>query len=432
MQQTTCGEIHNHTKFIKKDDTRRDLLGAIDKLLAHVEKIKDKNVLSQNGFIKQGFVQSLIVDNIDDYFVETFLKPILIKESIELEKLYPKSGDFFIKMIYHILSENRIDEAVTKLQLESSRMRSGEHRKFNLNDIGVLTEDYSETASGIIEKVLELGSARLSVEKSDRIESVILCKNETSFKIRSFFPELWKRDNPYLILIDGIVESISEIHHALEFSADDRKPLAIVARGFSTEVLKTVNLNNARGSIDVCLIHTGFDEKTINIFSDLKACTGLDVISADKGDVISVCVRRGIESITQISADFNSCSFYERNRELDISKQIEYLLMRQKEFKHGDLVDFYSDRILSLSAQSTRVLVGSEDRKYNPGIVGELDEFFRFFVRVSRTGIFEADNSLLGRKVFPNGFLENLFKRCTSLFSCLLSLSGAIILEKES
>ncbi|MBP2134552.1 chaperonin GroEL [Methanomicrobium sp. W14] len=91
-------------------------------------------------------------------------------------------------------------------------------------------------------------------------------------------------EDPYILITDKKISSIKQIVPALEFVADEGKPLIIIADDVDGEAQAALILNLIRGSLKVCAVKApGYGEERKEVLEDIAVLTGATVISEDKG-----------------------------------------------------------------------------------------------------------------------------------------------------
>lgn len=90
------------------------------------------------------------------------------------------------------------------------------------------------------------------------------------------------------VIIDGFIEEVSEIHHLLQKVSESKAALFMFARGFSSDVLNTLSVNLARRTLDVYPFSVPLELGHVNDMYDLALISGCEVISSDKGQLISM------------------------------------------------------------------------------------------------------------------------------------------------
>ena len=125
----------------------------------------------------------------------------------------------------------------------------------------------------------------INVEFADSNETTIQISDGASLESNSPTVEHKTKEylNPYIILVEGPIHNVYEVKPLLEFvAANSSNPAVVIAKEFSSEVIRTVQVNNTRGKINMCLIEAeGFGSNRMDILEDLSNITGAPVISTD-------------------------------------------------------------------------------------------------------------------------------------------------------
>jgi hypothetical protein len=94
-------------------------------------------------------------------------------------------------------------------------------------------------------------------------------------------------DGSSMLIVDGYIENVSEIHTILDYCGKNRQRLLICCRGCSDDVSHTLAVNRARGTLSAFALAFPFDENDANTLVDIAMLVGHDVISSLKGQLIS-------------------------------------------------------------------------------------------------------------------------------------------------
>ncbi|RIY35609.1 chaperonin GroEL [Psittacicella gerlachiana] len=91
-------------------------------------------------------------------------------------------------------------------------------------------------------------------------------------------------DSPYILLVDGKLNSLREILPILEGVNKQSKPLVIIAEDYESEVLSGLVLNSARGVLKVVAVKApGFGDRRKAMLQDLGVLTRATVIEEQLG-----------------------------------------------------------------------------------------------------------------------------------------------------
>lgn len=175
--------------------------------------------------------------------------------------------------------------------------------------------------------------------------------------------------SPRTLVIDGFVESVSEIDGVMRSSYESKTPLIIVARGFSPDVINTFGVNFSHGHLCVIPLIVPFDEVGVNQINDIGVILKSDIVSSTKGEIVSArkwedlgCVeiaRVNFSSGTLVVVDesLKSCVMMQRKAIRDLRKRADSESQK----------DLYDRRLSCLMGEGVVIDLG-EDLKDLAGI----------------------------------------------------------------
>jgi hypothetical protein len=110
----------------------------------------------------------------------------------------------------------------------------------------------------------------------------------------------WQQQHVIVIVIDGIIETVGEIHKILQYLNENKKAAVFFARGYSEEVIATLGVNAQRKTLDVVPVVVPYTPTHINTLNDIATVCGCDVISSLKGELISSIVIDEYEPVDMV------------------------------------------------------------------------------------------------------------------------------------
>lgn len=115
-----------------------------------------------------------------------------------------------------------------------------------------------------------------------RIDKGMVSANfSTSTFIQSIKAEL---ENPLVLLVEEQIKNIEGLAPFLEFAAVEKRPLLIIAKKISEQVIAYLLLNNSKGTTKICAIENPQEELlTTGSFHDLAAMTHANIIGTNMG-----------------------------------------------------------------------------------------------------------------------------------------------------
>ena len=215
----------------------------------------------------------------------------------------------------------------------------------------------------------------------------------------------WEYDNVKVMLVDGLIESVSEINAILLRSNQQNEPLVILARGFSDDVIHTLSVNFARKTLNVIPVKTPYDEVHANTLKDIACLLNSNVISSLTGDLISTAKYDDLAIARRVISKGGKLII--GNHPTPSLKSHVKELIRLREEASEEKKTLYDKRIKSLTSSRVKILIPKDW-----GI--SKDEIVRQFYTSSafiRTGTLNLSNI----SETENFFIRNLSKQVKSI-----------------
>ena len=121
-------------------------------------------------------------------------------------------------------------------------------------------------------------------------------KREISEESQCFFNSnrAWEKKNCKVFIVDGDITAVSDIHYLLESLSEEKRSCLLIARSFAPDVLNTLHVNFARGTLNIIPVDIPFEQDTANILVDIAAACNTDIVTPLKGDLISKSCRKNL------------------------------------------------------------------------------------------------------------------------------------------
>ncbi len=357
---------------------------------------KDDQVYIGNSATAQSLVQKLIMDKDSDS-----LKKIILDACFRAESVGPGAGDLILSNVNffldHLIKLRRFDRSSWGEIVKNSRSITSDSfmihsHKLNRSVFSSFVDSIPDPARSVINEALEVGSPSTSykVSRSNRINTS--CTRDSGYKFHVASPlrdttgkgQEWTRRNVDVIVIDGIIESVTEIHHILERYSSTRQPLCIVCRNAAPEVLTTLRYNNLRGTLDVVLCTFGYDELRANLLVDAAICCGVDVVSSLQGDLINTSISK-IGVVDRITL---SDSLFTLQNSRSTSSVSEHRKRLQQKYDGSDPMvgAVIEKRLASLVNDIVRIEVGLDTLDKDPRAIELIDSFLRSMTAYMKSG----------------------------------------------
>lgn len=233
------------------------------------------------------------------------------------------------------------------------------------NLIGQLSWDPVVTA--ISSDVIGLAglSSKISVEVMDIDRHTVEAKRGFSFQIESPLSTTlgkWSRGQARFLLVDGILESLSEISVLLDEARERSRPLVLVCRGVLPDLLSVLEVNNRMGLIDVAPVVVRFDEIGANVIKDMAVVLGCDVISATKGNLVSSSRFDDLPSCARVLIQKDRMVLQPKVVGAGFNVHLAELTRRRAELaERGENTDALDARIRTMNSDIVRIKVPTWD-----------------------------------------------------------------------
>ena len=226
------------------------------------------------------------------------------------------------------------------------------------------------------------------------------------------------------LIIEGSPSSVSEINKLLESYAESKRPLILICRSFSEDIIATLATNWKRKSLNIIPMLYGDSIETINLPADFTSVTGGLPISKSVGDIISsINLEERTGSINSIKINNKGISFTS-NISNNLNKQILNLIKKMNKEKNNDKQKIYADRISNLSAEVLEIKL-KDDINYHI-LKEEIDFAISFYNQACISGIVKIN---IENKIyyFPKEFYKIALSHVETLQKTFKSIGGYVL-----
>ena len=363
MHQTTSGEILKKTRVLNKDQFK-DFL---DDQKINFAQFENDCLYEDNHFLKS---QSLNYFNfVEDDPGYKLLKTMIKQEYYNLESIYPFLGDVFLLDLFEKSKIRKKYKCFKfKKSYKNNFLKSLNHL-VNKKIADVFFENFS----------LEYF---VNVEFRKNLDKVFLIK-EDSNNFNLFFEKEYftKEENVFnykVIVLDGVIQSIGEIHHILHDSAENKTSYVIFCYGTSDEVKHNIIINNKKNITKIYPICLNFNENTLNVLNDIAILHDVNIISANNGQTISTESKKLKSVGIKLRISKDSFSFIPVCSKFKLLSHKNFLNDRIKNAAIDSNKEVIINRYKNLFSKNLKIII-PEDIKKNSHLLREFDYMFKFF-----------------------------------------------------
>lgn len=206
-----------------------------------------------------------------------------------------------------------------------------------------------------------------------------------------------------ILLVDGLIESVSEIDNLLSVSFENKRPMLLVARGFSEEVIGTLKVNFDKGFLNIIPVLIDSDLESINLLADISAVCGGNVVSSLKGDMLCLVKYDDLVCVDKVRCQAGKIILENQATQGQIGKHLEFLLNKRQENQNvADIVDLVDKRIKALSANTVVIRLPNPGQIESQTIRAKIDILLRDIKSLTSNGIVYFDDLCRADNFYDN------------------------------
>lgn len=216
----------------------------------------------------------------------------------------------------------------------------------------------------VISQAVHMGGleGKVFVENGRQENYVVEMKEGYTFQLNPYKWMLsngpWERSECKVVVVDGLIEKVSEIDHLLSKAFEFKQPMVIFAMGFSEEVGMTLRTNLDRGLLDVQPVRIPTDLESINLANDLSVVCGCTPISSMKGDLVVFTKWDDLPTIEKIRITETQTVIENSKTRGAVSDQIRSLLEKRNEnYLYEDVQNLLDKRMKSLVSNAVNIFL---------------------------------------------------------------------------
>lgn len=315
-----------------------------------------------------------------------------------------------------------------------------------------------------LEKAVELAGLEGKIYVEDGQQSCFVVEKKTGYifkteTFKAFFDpsNLWESQGAKVLLVDGMIEKVSELDHLLKKSYEEKQPLVIMAKGFSEEVIATLKINHDKNTLRVLPVQVPSNLSSINLLNDIACVCDSDVVSSLKGDLISCVGWESLRTIQKTRCSAGVLTIEEGKTKNRVIAQLKMLLdKRTDNLFNEDVVALLDERIKQLSSNTVTIRLPNMTTLENQSCRVKIDTTLRSLKALLDSGTidlgdFQRDTTNANKSVLGEVLLKSLnqakatttnhhiistltlqlvYKVCLKQSLLFVTSSGAILMEE--
>lgn len=315
-------------------------------ILETLESLIDKKVLTSNKEVVS-FPSSLFYLKKDQKFSS------ILEVLVKAELFYPGGAKSVVTQLKQLVKKR--EHVIT-----SSPRKT---------DIRSVVSERDVLAKEILSSAVSLAGrdGKVYVEKSTNDSYSIELRESSSFPCQSMLKE-FRLSDARIIIADGFIESVSEIHRLLSSAAETKENYVFVARGFSNDVLNTISVNNRRLTLSVWPVESRLNFDSVNLMKDLSIASGARIASSDSGDLISSMDVTWSGKVRSASWINGNLEVYPLDREYEIKSHVSFLRNKSDQCDDVNLKQVINTRVQNFCSKKVIIRIpdsmsGDETRR---------------------------------------------------------------------
>ena len=219
----------------------------------------------------------------------------------------------------------------------------------------------------------------IKIENGQQASYIVELKHGYNFDLnpyKFFLPAegALELNNVKVLLVDGMLEKVSEMEHLLLKSAATKTPMIIVAQGFEEEVVATLKANQDRGIFNVIPLRMQPDLDGLNVMNDLASVAGTDIVSSLKGEILTFKSYEDIPTVDNIRVTPSTLTIQNTATRGQVGAQVRLLFdKRSQSHVVEDISNLYDKRIQSLLAHSVTIRLPNMAKSANDSARVKID-----------------------------------------------------------
>ena len=376
----------------------------INKLLALLNKTLEGKLYIDNGeaIISRNFadVQSILTEQ-KEVGKNFLIRNALIETIFNVNKK-TSHGGFYASIFFASFMKDMLKNKTMHTHVEYPVSTYIEHicRLTKLSDRDVLdvalkTHIPNHRIKNILIEAITLagfdGQIYINDKSKDNVCIELIMGNKfnigphTSF-ISSGRVKKWERNDVACLIVDGLVEKVSELDRVLVSISKTKQPTVIFARGFSEDVVATLLANFMKETLDIIPVIVPYDLRGVNTLKDIAVCLKSDVVSSLKGELISSIDIDNCPTAECIAINHKYLVIKNPSAKENIMKNIRYLTRMLDASHQPEKQKLINERLASMGTRCVTISLDDVNKSHLYFKNNEIKQGIKLINEIAQSG----------------------------------------------
>lgn len=279
---------------------------------------------------------------------------VILTSCVNAERVSPGGFSLCMSMISAAVRDDLLGKPVIDHELLAREAAADGSQAATLSSVHDAINRHTQAAprriKAMLTRALDLAGfgGRIVVEKTHSVTPSVELIRGYTFETQPAFDVSAVLERPRVIAIDGLVESVAEIHRILEDANASKETALLFVRGAHPDVITTLKTNFDRGTLKIVPFIVPMELAGINTLKDVAIVAGGDVVSSLKGELISTIEFSKQPRIASAIVHARRAILVSPLTSESVSSHVSDLIRRRATCEDA-LGKLYDDRIKSLS-----------------------------------------------------------------------------------
>ena len=395
----------------------------------------------------------LLVEGLDD--CPLAYRNLMLNSAYSIDKECPLAVPVYLLTLQRLLRSTYAEESLNKLRdlshvLRVTKARVNSSVALDVWEKTIHDESLLEFYSPIKDALYKAGSlGTVHVEKAEMFPYVSIDDGiSLAAEVHPLFMSQVSRPLALkgcgVVMVDGAILTVSEIHHLLSKAHECKKPIAIFASQIHDEVANTLAVNWKKNKLRIIPIILGTELEDLNQIKDLSEIIGCVPITKDTGQRVSNLKFDEIRDTKGIDIIPEKCevrvSFYSSRYPAIVTQRKKIQDQIRKE-KVQDIIDIMKKRLSRLNCRSVKL--GLTYTPEEEGILKDrIGSLLLFVSSIAAQGIIKTEKIYEALKIkkhhkdflpigLPAGTTDLAINRAIADYRAISKIKAIIALDDE-